>query len=103
MNNSAPVNVKLKNPTEILPEWKDEAESWLTLNREIKGHPNFYPLTIKAAYVVGVIHSLCKSLAEINSFFNSCFCNSKGDVYSCSRLSRNLMPFLIRLPTIAIN
>jgi hypothetical protein len=35
---------------------------WRALNNEIRGHPDFTPLTIKAAYVFGVIHDFCESV-----------------------------------------
>ena len=60
---SAPVNVKLKNPTERIEGWDKEAQQWLAINQDAKGNPNFYPLTIKAAYVVGVIHTICESVS----------------------------------------
>jgi hypothetical protein len=62
MNIEALVNVKLEIPTENVPGWNDEAEQWLALNNEIGGNPKFYPLTIKAGYVLGVIHCLCDSV-----------------------------------------
>jgi hypothetical protein len=32
------------------------------LNAEVKGNDEFFPLTIKAAYVIGVIHTICQSV-----------------------------------------
>lgn len=61
-NVAAPVNVLLREPTKPEPGWQEEAEGWLTLNREAGGNPGFYPLTIKAAYVIGIIHDLCASV-----------------------------------------
>lgn len=61
----APVNVKLRAPTESIETWPEEETQWITLNKEAKGNPEFYPLTIKAAYVVGVIHSICESVSRL--------------------------------------
>jgi hypothetical protein len=58
----APVNVKLANPTISIPDWSTQAAGWATLNQEVGGNPDFYPLTVKAAYVVGVIHDICTSV-----------------------------------------
>lgn len=55
-----PVNLKLGDPTVALAAWPQERSEWIELNRVIGGHPLFHPLTIKAAYVVGVIHQLCE-------------------------------------------
>lgn len=57
---AAPVNVRLENPTIPISHW--QADQWITLNREIGGNPEFFPLTIKAAYVIGVIHDICESV-----------------------------------------
>lgn len=59
---SAPVNVKLKNPTIGVPNWSTQAAGWGTLNQDVGGNPDFYPLTVKAAYVIGVIHDICTSV-----------------------------------------
>jgi hypothetical protein len=59
---SAPVNVKLANPTISVPDWSTQAAGWATLNREVGGNPDFYPLTVKAAYLIGVIHDICTSV-----------------------------------------
>ena len=62
MNSLPPVNVKLQNPTTVdQQEWAKEAKRWIDLNSEVKGHPGFFPLTIKASYVFGVIHDICES------------------------------------------
>ncbi|MEW6499126.1 MAG: hypothetical protein AB1589_42570 [Cyanobacteriota bacterium] len=58
----APVNVKLKYPTEPVDNWDDIAFEWKTLNHLVGGNPGFYTLTIKAAYVIGVIHDICESV-----------------------------------------
>ncbi len=62
---AAPVNVKLAEPTERITAWQDEAPRWQELNREAGGNPDFYPLTIKAAYVISVIHDLCESVTYL--------------------------------------
>lgn len=59
----APVNVVLKNPTAMLPTWPLDAARWAALNQEAGGNPDFYPLTIKAAYVIGIIHDTCTSVS----------------------------------------
>jgi hypothetical protein len=61
----APINVKLKEPTEAIENWPEEKVQWIALNKESKGNPDFFPLTIKAAYVIGVIHSICKSVSYL--------------------------------------
>ena len=58
----APVNVKLKDPTIPVSDWLTQVDVWGTLNRKIAGNPDFYPLTVKAAYVIGVIHDICTSV-----------------------------------------
>ncbi|MBM3130863.1 MAG: hypothetical protein FJ009_19825 [Chloroflexi bacterium] len=59
----APVNVKLQEPTEIIPEWQEESQRWKNLNEIAGGNPLFFPLTIKAVYVIGIIHDLCESVS----------------------------------------
>jgi hypothetical protein len=61
----APVNVKLQNPTVSVPNWSQEAAKWMSLNAAVGGNPAFYPLTVKAAYIIGVIHSLCESILHL--------------------------------------
>ena len=60
---AAPINVCLEEPTESITEWPEEKELWLWLNNEIGGNEDFYPLTIKGAYVLGVIHSIFQSVS----------------------------------------
>ena len=62
---AAPVNVKLREPTESIETWPEEKELWIALNREAKGNPEFYPLTVKGAYVIGVIHSIFQSVSRL--------------------------------------
>jgi hypothetical protein len=59
---AAPVNVVIPLPTIPIDGWPELAQEWSDLNRQANGHPEFYPLTIKAAYVIGVIHDLCMSV-----------------------------------------
>lgn len=63
MGNNAPVNVKLQKPTVEIDVWNEDAQKWLTINNDAKGNPDFYPLTVKAAYVMGVVHSICESVS----------------------------------------
>jgi len=58
----APVNVKLKQPTVTIEGWGEEALEWKVVNAFAQGHSGFYPLTIKGAYVIGVIHDICESV-----------------------------------------
>ncbi len=60
---AAPVNVKLQHPTVHLKHWPVESTDWQELNAAVGGNPDFYPLTVKAGYVLGVIHDLCESIA----------------------------------------
>jgi len=69
----APINVKLEKPTIELSKWDEESRQWENLNKAANGNPAFYPLTIKAAYLIGVIHEICNCVdlllktAPINS------------------------------------
>lgn len=58
----APVNVKLAYPTVFIADWTQKSAQWTALNKQVGGNPDFYPLTIKAAYVIGIIHDLCESV-----------------------------------------
>lgn len=60
---TAPINVKLENPTIHVPDWSQQAQKWRDLNTRVSGNPDFYPLTIKFGYVLGVIHDICESVA----------------------------------------
>ena len=62
---SAPVNVKLQTPTVTIPHWNQEAAEWMRLNAAAHGNPGFYPLTVKAAYVMGVEHDICESVSHL--------------------------------------
>ncbi len=68
-----PVNVRFEAPTDPPPNWDEEAQRWRNLNatqiliggQMRSGHPGFYPLTIKAAYVIGVLHDLCSAVSYL--------------------------------------
>lgn len=68
---TAPVNVKLKIPTLNVPGWKQEAAEWMNLNSSVGGNPYFYPLTVKAAYAIGIIHGLCESVSYLLTHTNA--------------------------------
>ncbi|MBM3149811.1 MAG: hypothetical protein FJZ88_07295, partial [Chloroflexi bacterium] len=59
----APVNVKLQHPRVPVANWSQESAQWTARNNAVGGNPDFYPLTIKAAYVIGIIHDLCESVS----------------------------------------
>jgi hypothetical protein len=58
-------NVKLKVPTAKPKNWSREARLWKALNREAGGHARFFPLTVKAGYVIGVIYDICQSVSQL--------------------------------------
>lgn len=68
-----PINVRFETPTDPPSNWTEEAQRWRTLNatqilidgQVLSGHPGFFPLTIKAAYVIGVIHDLCSAVSYL--------------------------------------
>jgi hypothetical protein len=62
---AAPVNVRLQTPTAAIPDWNHEAAKWTNLNTAAGGDPGFYPLTVKAAYVVGLEHDICESVSHL--------------------------------------
>jgi hypothetical protein len=65
MEVTAPINVRLEIPTIPIVGWDAQARNWSSLNQDTGGHPGFYPLTIKAAYVIGVIYTLCESVSVL--------------------------------------
>ncbi len=67
----APMNVMPETPTIAIRDWPREADQWVALNVEIKGNPDFFPLTIKAAYVIGIIHDICESVTCLLRYPNS--------------------------------
>jgi hypothetical protein len=58
----APVNVKLEIPTVTLDNWEEQAEQWREIN---PGNSAFYPLTVKAGYVIGVIYDICECVSHL--------------------------------------
>jgi hypothetical protein len=64
---AAPVNVKIKTPSCNVPDWEFQAKKWKTINSDIQGNPDFYPLTIKGMYVIGVIYTICESVSILLS------------------------------------
>lgn len=57
-----PINVKLSSPTVPDANWPSQERAWLALNQQVAGHPNFNALTIKAAYVIGIVHDICEAV-----------------------------------------
>ena len=55
-------NVKLKTPTIKVKNWTKDSRLWRALYRKAGGGSRLYPLTIKAGYVIGVIHGICESV-----------------------------------------
>jgi hypothetical protein len=60
---TVPINVRLERPTVSVQNWEQQAQEWIDLNKEVNGNPDFYPLTIKFGYVLGVIHDICECVA----------------------------------------
>jgi hypothetical protein len=58
-----PVNVKLETPT--ARTWSAQAQAWRDLNEQVGGHPGFYPLTVKAAYVIGIVHDISETVSTL--------------------------------------
>jgi len=56
------MNFKIPRPTIHIPDWAAEEPLWSQLNQDIGGNLDFSPLTVKGAYVIGVIYSLCESV-----------------------------------------
>jgi hypothetical protein len=69
----APINVRFEIPTHPPKDWETLAQKWRRLNdtpmtiggEQRVGHPGFYPLTIKAAYITGVIYELCSTVSYL--------------------------------------
>jgi hypothetical protein len=57
------MNFMLSDPTVVVPNWPQQAQEWRELNLRMQGNPGFYPLTVKGAYVVGIIHDICTSIS----------------------------------------
>jgi hypothetical protein len=62
---TAPINLKLQAPTIHIPGWQQQAKEWMALNAAVQGNPDFYPLTVKGAYVIGVEHDICESVTRL--------------------------------------
>lgn len=45
--------------------WQNEEQMWEALNRDAFGCRDFRPITTKAMYVLGVIHSICTSVTTL--------------------------------------
>lgn len=60
-----PINVKLRNPTITVANWSQQSDNWIALNESVGGNANFYPLTIKFGYLIGVIHDICESVVHL--------------------------------------
>jgi hypothetical protein len=58
---NVPMDMKIPRPTISVPSWNDAI--WIQLNAEAHGNPGFSPMMVKAAYVIGIIHSLCESVS----------------------------------------
>lgn len=59
----APMNVLLANPSVAVDGW--DAVEWTRLNEESGGNPDFHPLTVKAAHVVGIIHGQSECVTSL--------------------------------------
>jgi hypothetical protein len=59
----APVNLFLQSPTIPIFGWDDQASKWERLNKDIGGNPDFYPLTVKAFYIIGIMLGSCRSVS----------------------------------------
>jgi hypothetical protein len=63
---TAPINATPEDPDtsdwleDEIRRWEQEAAQWEELN---PGNPDFYPLTVKAGYVIGVIYEICESVS----------------------------------------
>lgn len=56
----APVNTDFPEPSEA-PGWSSTQSLWRQANLDAGGNANFFPLTSKAAHIIGVVHDLCES------------------------------------------
>lgn len=56
-------NVAYDPPPHPPQNWVTEAHLWSKLNQEVGGNPQFKPLTVKAAYVIGTMHGLCRAVS----------------------------------------
>lgn len=58
-------NVKLGKPTVSVENWTKESRFWKALSRKAGGPSGLFSLTIKAGYVIGVIHDICQSVSHL--------------------------------------
>ncbi len=56
------MNFKIPGPSLPNKKWAKEEPLWSELNKKARGNSDFYPLTVKGAYVFGLIHDLCESV-----------------------------------------
>lgn len=56
------MNFKIPGPATSTKKWEKESQLWMDLNSKSRGNPEFSPLTVKGAYVFGLIHDLCESV-----------------------------------------
>lgn len=61
----APVQVLEPDLVVVGQVWQNEEQMWETLNRDAFGCREFRPITTKAMYVLGVIHSICTSVTAL--------------------------------------
>ncbi len=62
---SAPAQIIDPDATAVGQAWLNEKAVWETLNKEAFGNSDFRPITTKAMYVLGVIHSICTSVSSL--------------------------------------
>jgi hypothetical protein len=62
---SAPAQIVEPDPRVVGLAWQNEEQMWKTLSREAFGCQDFHPITTKAMYVLGVIHSICTSVTAL--------------------------------------
>lgn len=74
---NAPVSLALGKPTELVSNWPQQEVEWAKANHDIGeyfreqtliGNPCFSALTIKAGYVMGVIHDICTTVEYLINF-----------------------------------
>lgn len=58
------VNVSCPDPPGAT-NWRFDAPEWKDFNYDVGGHPDFTPLTVKGAYVLGVIYSVCECVSAL--------------------------------------
>jgi len=58
----APVNLRIPRPDPASPEWLSQEPGWVRLNLDVGGNENFFPLTVKAFYVIGLMLAACRGV-----------------------------------------